>query len=243
MKINTSSRLDQVKAYLLSFIELNQLKHNDQLPSETDLAKKLGVSRNTIREAYIELEAEGVIIRRHGLGTFVTHSPVIRDSLDDFAPFHQIIKESGFTPGFETLSMGFVDAPDDVMDFFCLPVGEQVFRISRRVHADDKPVIYIQDFINPEINGQIDNWTEFDGNMIQFLTGALETPLHHIQSYIRAAALSQEVAPYLDLKSGTPILSVRSLIFKEDNQPVAYSKLCFNSEIVELNIVRMIRKI
>jgi len=88
--IHTSSRLTQVKEYLLEYI--NQNKIRDRLPSETAIAKALGVSRNTLREVYVELENEGIIIRRHGIGTFIAHSPTIRDSLNDFSPFTQIIR-------------------------------------------------------------------------------------------------------------------------------------------------------
>ncbi|MFZ3080408.1 MAG: GntR family transcriptional regulator [Bellilinea sp.] len=241
MDIHTSKRLIQVKTYLLNYIEQNQLKPNDQLPSETDFAKNLGVSRNTLREAYIELESEGVIIRRHGIGTFVTHSTVIRDSLNDFSPFTQIIKESGFTPNFQTLSMGYEFAPSDAEEVFSAPPSTKVFCIKRIVRADQQPVIYIEDYITPAIEVEAINWVEFDGNMVQFLSTSLNTSLHHIQSHIRAASLSHDISQYLELERGTPILSVRSTIFKEDNTPIAYSKICFNSNIVELNIVRIIR--
>ncbi len=100
MAIITDTRLNQVKAYMLSYITQNNLKRNDQLPSEAAIAKQLGVSRNTLREAYISLENEGVIIRRHGIGTFVANPPLIQDSLNDFSPFAQIIQNVGYTPNF-----------------------------------------------------------------------------------------------------------------------------------------------
>ena len=123
MTINTSTRLSQVKAYLLDYIKQNHLKRNDQLPSEAAIAKTLGVSRNTLREAYISLENEGVIIRRHGIGTFVAHLPVIRDSLNDFSTFAQIIQDAGYTPTFQTLSMGYEYASTDVYDTFNIPAS------------------------------------------------------------------------------------------------------------------------
>ena len=240
--INNSSRLNQVKEYLLSYIEQNQLKHEDQLPSETEFAKIIGVSRNTLREAYIELEGEGVIVRRHGIGTFITKSPTIYDSLNDFYTFNQIIKESGFTPHFQTLSMGFEFGSADVYQAFSKNQSMKVYCIKRIVRADQKPVIYVEDYISPEIKEEDFNWSEFDGNMIQFLSSSLNLPLHHIQSRIRAAALNPEISQYLELESGTPILSIRSSIFMTDNQLIAYSKLCFNSNIIQLNIMRMIHK-
>jgi len=241
MVINTNTRLQQVKAYLLTYIKQNQLKRNDQLPSEASIAKKLGVSRNTLREAYISLENEGIIVRRHGIGTFVAHSPIIRDSLNEFSPFAQIIQDGGYTPNFQTLSMDFEHAPATVCDVFSIPPTAKLRHIKRLVQADQRPVIYVDDFIPPAVEAEALNWDVFDGNMVQFLAASLHTPLHQIQSRIRVATLGPEISQYLELAEGTPILSVQSTIFTVDNQPVTFSKVCFNSDIVELNIVRMLR--
>jgi GntR family transcriptional regulator len=240
-EINSGPRIKQVKEYLLNYITQNELKGQDQLPSETDFAKTLGISRNTLREAYIELENEGVIIRRHGIGTFVSHSRVIRDSLNDFAPFSQLIHDSGFTPSFETISVGEVVPPNEVNSAFFNPPDTKVCLVKRIVRADGQPVMYIEDYINPISGSENLVWDSFDGNMVMFLSTSFNSPLHHIRSQIRAAALNPEFSQFLNLESGTPILYVRSTIFKEDNQPIAFSRIYFNSNIVEMNTVRMIR--
>jgi len=88
---------------------------------------------------------------------------------------------------------------------------------------------------------QISNWDLFEGNLVEVLAKTLHTPLHQIQSYIRAQPLPADISEYLEMPVGTPILGVRSTIYAQDNQAITFSKLCFNSEIIELNIVRMIR--
>ena len=241
MAIITDTRLNQVKAYMLKYISQNQLKRNDQLPSEAAIAKKLGVSRNTLREAYVSLENEGVILRRHGIGTFVAHTPRIQDSLNEFSPFAQIIQDVGYKPNFQTLSMDIEIASTDVCDVFNIPTTKKLRCISRIVLADKQPVIYVDDYIAPAIDSAVQSWDGFDGNLVQLLSDSIETPLHQIQSFIRAATLSARISKYLELPEGSPVLSVRSTIFTNDNQPVTYSKLYFNSDIIELNIVRMIR--
>lgn len=241
MSINTSSRIQQSKEYLLNYIAKNKLRRNDQLPSEATIAKILGVSRNTLREAYISLESEGVIVRRHGIGTFVANSSLIRDSLNEFLPFAQIIKDGGYTPDFKTLSMGYVNVQVDISDVLSTSPSQELRCVKRIVLADEQPVIHIEDYIAPYADAAVQNWDAFDGNMVEFLAASLPTSLHQIQSSIRAAALSFDLSQYLELDEGAPILSVRSTIFATDNQPVTYSKICFNSDIVELNIVRMVR--
>ena len=242
MAINTGSRIQQVKAYLLHYIERNHLSRNDQLPSEASIAKDLGVSRNTLREAYVSLENEGVIVRRHGIGTFVAQAPYISDSLNDFLPFAQIIKNVGYTPVFKTLSIAQVNAPADVCDALDVPASTTFCYIQRIVLADQQPAIYVDDYVSPIVEADTIDWEKFEGNMVEVLSQASATPLHQIQSNIRAAAIAPEISECMQLPEGTPVLSIRSTIFAEDNKPVAYSKICFNSSIMELNIVRMIRK-
>ncbi len=240
-QIHGGPRIKQVKEYLLNYITENQLKGQDRLPSETEFAKTLGVSRNTLREAYIELENEGVIIRRHGIGTFVSHSRVIQDSLNEFEPFAQLILNSGFTPTFETISINEVIPPNEVNSAFLNSLDTNVCLVKRIVRADNQPVMYIEDYLNP-VNCLTDlDWENFDGNMVMFLSTSLNVSLHHIRSQIRAAALPAAFSNYLELEKYTPVLYVRSTIYKEDNQPIAFSRIYFNSNIVEMSTVRKIR--
>jgi GntR family transcriptional regulator len=137
--------------------------------------------------------------------------------------------------------MGHECAPADVCDVFHAPPSTKLRRITRLVLADQRPVIYVDDYMSPVVEDAALNWDAFDGNMVEFLAASYETPVHQIQSRIRAAAISPKIAHYLELPEGTPVLSVRSIIYTVENQPINYSKICFNSNIVELNIVRMIR--
>jgi GntR family transcriptional regulator len=239
--INTGSRSEQVKIYLRNYIHRNGLTDGDQLPSEASIAKTLGVSRNTLREAYIELESEGVIIRRHGIGTFVANPRRISDSLNTFAPFSQLIKDSGFEPHFTTISNGEMIPPGDVAELFNLSSNLPVHYLQRTVGAGSQPVIYIEDYFSPEIPTKRLDWNRFDGDLVKFLSDRLETQLNYFESKIRAAALRQEVAPFLQLEANTPVLSVCSTIYTEENHPVVCSKINFNSNIIEMNIVRVIR--
>ncbi len=241
MVINTSTRLNQVKTHLINYINQSRLTLGDRLPSEAAMAKELGVSRNTIREAYISLENEGVIVRRHGIGTFIARSPVIKDSLNDFLTFSQIIKAAGYTPNFQTLSIAHIDAPLEVYEIFAIPPSEQLLHIKRLVLADHKPTVYLDDYFAPIANKADLNWDAFDGHMVKFLASSFNTSLQQMHSRISAAALSGEIAHHLQLEEGHPVVSVQSTIYAVDNQPLTYSKIFFNSNIIELDIVRIIR--
>src|SRR5512146_789465 len=52
----------------------------ERLPAEPELAKQLGVSRATLREAMRAFEGQGIIRRRQGVGTFVVGQPPVFES-------------------------------------------------------------------------------------------------------------------------------------------------------------------
>ncbi len=68
-----SQRLyEQVAEQVTALVARGEFKPGDRLPPERDLAKALGVSRPTVREAMIALEIAGLVEVRVGAGTFVT---------------------------------------------------------------------------------------------------------------------------------------------------------------------------
>jgi DNA-binding FadR family transcriptional regulator len=68
-----SQRLyEQVAGQVTDLVARGEFKPGDRLPPERDLAKLLGVSRPTVREAMIALEIAGLVDVRVGAGAFVT---------------------------------------------------------------------------------------------------------------------------------------------------------------------------
>lgn len=70
---------EQVLAQLRAHVEKSGLKAGDRLPSERELAERLGVSRNSIKQATTVLEVQGLVETRPGGGTYLrTASLVLR---------------------------------------------------------------------------------------------------------------------------------------------------------------------
>jgi GntR family transcriptional regulator len=51
-----------------------RLQPNQELPTIRGLAERLLINPNTVVHAYAELEKDGIIIRRHGSGTYVSEN-------------------------------------------------------------------------------------------------------------------------------------------------------------------------
>ena len=58
-------------------VMLGRLRPGDQLPSVKEVVDSLSVNPNTVVKAFSELEHQGLVVRRQGIGTFVAASPSI----------------------------------------------------------------------------------------------------------------------------------------------------------------------
>ena len=68
---------DDLVQRLRELIDTAGYRHNDRVPPERELCEMLGTTRNQLRRALAELEAQGRIWRHVGRGTFVGSRPVL----------------------------------------------------------------------------------------------------------------------------------------------------------------------
>lgn len=73
---------ERVVDRLRAHVEQAGLKPGDRLPSERQLAEALGVSRNSVRQATVALEVQGLVEVRHGGGTYLRVASLQPESLD-----------------------------------------------------------------------------------------------------------------------------------------------------------------
>lgn len=70
-ELQTTRIYEKIILQIRNLIKEGKLKPNDRLPAERDLAKTLGCSRTSLREACRVLESEGLIISKPGGGRFI----------------------------------------------------------------------------------------------------------------------------------------------------------------------------
>lgn len=84
-QLRRSVRLaDQLYEQIVSQIVAGSMPTGERLPSESRLCEIFGVSRPVVREAIFRLQADGLVVTRHGAGTYVAKRP--RDEFLRLAP-------------------------------------------------------------------------------------------------------------------------------------------------------------
>src|ERR1019366_8165720 len=110
------------------------------LPSETELAATLDVSRATLREALRTLENQRLIIRRHGRGTFVSEVSIMKDLQRNFG-ITAMIRAAGYRPGTVNQTLERTTATREVAEKLGVRRDSPVIVLRRVRLADKRPVV------------------------------------------------------------------------------------------------------
>jgi GntR family transcriptional regulator len=191
------------------------------LPSEKSLSQEYKVSRITVRAALAELEASGLVDRRHGIGTFVTDhakSAPIHATLSDLVAH---IADVGRSTKVELREVGFVKAPLHVQTLFkCAP--DQLFQRAVRIRSrNGLPIFHIMTMV-PESIARRFTRKELSGASLYQLLRSKGFQFKAGTQTISAVLALPSVAQVLNLEVGAPLLQVRRLHFDEFMRPFEY---------------------
>lgn len=226
----------QVIDRLKKDIEKGIYKEKEKLPSEFELAKQLGVSRATLREALRILEEENVIIRRHGVGTFVHSKPLFMSGIEQLISVTDMIVNAGMEPGTIFLSSAVMQATEeDARRLTCAPDAELMV-IERVRTANGAPVVYCIDKIPKALfpgqfdAGQESLFTLFDEQAVHLIS--------HAVADIKPYGWHEKVSPILECEPETALLALKQLHYTMEDVPVLYSMNYFRADKFSFHVLR-----
>jgi GntR family transcriptional regulator len=198
-----------------------------RLISEPELAKQMGVSRATLREAMRTFETQGLIRRRQGSGTFVVGKvPVIDAGLEVLESLDTMARRMNLAITVSDLNIEQIDADEDHANGLGVEVGTCLTRIRRVMRADTRPVAYLIDTL-PENTLKLEDLpADFNGSVLDFLLERGDD-LRISRAAISATNATAEVAKALEIQRGDVLLQFTSQLYAADGKIIDYSTSSF----------------
>lgn len=213
-----------------------------RLPSEPDLAKQLGVSRATLREAMRSFETQGMIRRRQGSGTFVVGKIQALDSgLEVLESLETIASRMGLDVSVSDLNIESVVADETSMLMLDVPAGTPLTRVRRVIRADYRPVAYLVDTLPEDVLHAKDLPSNFHGSVLDFLLVRGDT-LTTSRANVSAIGATADVAKPLEIQRGDVLLHFHSQLYDKNGRIVDYSLSYFIPGYFHFHIVRRVGK-
>jgi GntR family transcriptional regulator len=230
----------QARQHLLKLIEGGAYEPGEQLPSESNLAAQLGISRPTLREALFNLEQEGAIVRKHGVGTFV--APGYRERLASGLQRLDSVLAMADRQGMSTrvlhLSVEQVPADDRIAQELKVPAGAPLTCVRRTIAVDDRLAAYLVDFAPTAVLPPEAVDASFDGSVLDLLLQRNSIQVREAVAEITAVNADALLAEHLEIEPGEAILLLSETLFTEDLIPVEFSRNYFLPDFFDFHILR-----
>lgn len=215
----------RIRESLRSRIAEGTLKRGEQLPSEDDLARGFGVSRMTVRKSLEDLLDEGLLYRRHGVGTFVALLHLDRDHTRLKDPMEREDGE-GIDGCTTLLSLEVTPAQQKVARALCFSPGDSVIRIQTLRLANGIPVTLHDSHIPHALFAPIlDQVFE-----VEALWSVFEQRGYRVRraiERIEARQATMDIARLMRTRAGMPILYKERTVYADDGTPVEFT-YCYN---------------
>ena len=232
------SLTDQARAHIKDQI-LNKEFEDGRIPSESDLASELGVSRTTIRDALSRLEIEGVVFRRQGSGTYVNEPGLqIKSRLEEIWSYEAVLRAHGYEPSTTVLEVKTEIPTPNVRKALGLQAKETVVLIKKLFAEDKQPVIFTENqipsklFVAP-IEGQ-----DYSVPIYQVLDKVCQQRLTYYLSDIIPITANKQLSKLLEIKVGTPLISFQETGYNDENEPVLWASSHFRDDLLRFRMIR-----
>jgi GntR family transcriptional regulator len=236
---------DTISTYQRLQNDLSDIIHDaprgTKLPAEPELAKKLGVSRATLREAMRTFESQGLLRRRQGLGTFV-HGPsqVIESGLEVLESIETQAEKIGLEVTMGDLAISHIKATPEQAKKLDVAPDTPLLQINRVILTDNAPVAYLIDILPEGILSPDILKNKFTGSVLDLLITNGEPPLALSETEISATHAPSKVAKALDVQRGDTLLLLNAILYDQEGAPVDLSHSYFLPGNFRLHIIRKI---
>lgn len=230
LKIDHYSRVPlhiQVEQLLRTLIQKEEYQQGALLPREIELATKLGISRNTIRQATNKLEYEGLLIRKKGVGTRVANS-AITTRLNEWHSFTQEMNAQGIVFTNHRIQVEETAANPKIAQFFQIKEGTPILKLNRLRGDADGPFVYFESYFHPRIG--LSTQEDFSRPLYDILEKDYQIQPALSKEHIRAALPTPSIARLLYIKTKDPVLVRERYVLDAQHLPVEYNIGFYHAE-------------
>lgn len=232
-KLPIPSLSDQIREYI------DGLGVGGKLLPEPQLARKLSVSRATLREVLRVYEEQGWIDRRQGKGTFVTQAAEQgAPGWERLESLEALAARSGVELSVAATQIREIPAEGDAAEALGLQPGDLMLQVAQVLHAGSKPAAFLVDILPASLTGRKALEKELQGTVLAWLLGRAAPALAGAQTEFEALAAPAGIARPLEIRRGDALLFVSSLCHTPEGQAVLYSLGYFIPGILRFSLRR-----
>ncbi len=210
----------QVEDLIRKLIKSPAYQNGKLLPKEVELAKRLGISRNTIRQATNKLKNENLLVRKKGVGTRTVRKTV-STKLSNWWSFSEEMHNKGMEFVNYDIKVSWIAAEPEVAASLQIKEGREVLKMERLRGLDKGPFVYFISYFHPRVG--LTGKEDFSKHLYEILENDYATVPSVSKEKISAILANEEIAKELGVKIGELLLFRKRLVCDPGDRPIEYN--------------------
>jgi GntR family transcriptional regulator len=188
----------------------------------------------------LNLEQEGIVIRRHGVGTFVApgYEDRLESGLERLESILELASRQGFQVRIEGLEVRQITADAGMGERLQVPPGTELTSVRRAILVDETPVAYMADFSLSSILSPADVDDTFNGSVLDLLRDKQLAEIAQVVAHIVAVTADRTLSERLKVKRGQALLLLEETVFTDGGEIVEFSRNYFVPDHFQFHVVR-----
>jgi GntR family transcriptional regulator len=230
----------QARQVIEALIHEGGMQPGDQLPTEQELAERADIARTTVREAYKQLEQEGIVNAVHGRGRFVSElASLVRGTpVTRFESTTEMMRDLGYSVRNEVLSVEERAPTDEEAQLLCHGVAKAVVDLSRLRWHEDQPFVYSRYvFLRDRIGQLALSEVDWSRSLVALFASWGCEPVASAAS-IQASELPLPVRDRVGQWAQVPWLLVVETAVNSEGERVLWAQDYHRGDVFSFNVVR-----
>jgi GntR family transcriptional regulator len=223
----------QVEAFLRELIRSHRFADGELLPDEITLAKQLGVSLGTLRNSLGRLVDDGVVERRAGVGTRVVQRPV-ESGIVAWRSFSREMRRRGIEVQALHLKVTQAPVPPSAARALKIDLGTPVIHLERVRGWDNIPMQHALTWFHPRLG--LSGKEDFREPLYDLIKATTGFDAEQAHEEFEALGADAEMANYLRVKKGTPLLGRSQTTFDLAGNPIDHTEIRYRTDNFKLQL-------
>lgn len=147
----------QAKEEFLKLCEKGAFTPGQRIPSEAEMSRRFGVSRETWRSSLELLRREGILYSKHGAGTYLLEAAhKIENDLSELRSLSEMVKNAGIVECAPEITISKALPSEEVADLLRIASGEPVCLIKRTRYSDTGVICSSVNYIPAHLADELD---------------------------------------------------------------------------------------
>lgn len=227
----------QIVEQIRAKIKSGALQEGQVFHSEGDIASALNISKMPVRQAFLKLRSEGLLVIEKGKRPVIgsSHMPW---NFQQLRGFSEEMRRRGFVPSARLLRLKKQPADADIANALQVAEGVSVYVLKRLRYVNDEPVAIVTSHIPVELFPDLEQ-QDLEKSLYYMFEKIYRRKLSWASEEIGAVVASEPQARLLETSAGKPLLSIRETTFDSKRTAIEHSHSLLRADRYTATVVSM----